>query len=106
MSDHAGDVTRKIMRGYVGHPWNARDGISAGEWSREHCTFAVFTSDGGAFRVTIDDVGYDGLTLEELDADRYQLAEDDPNYSPPLSRFEKSRATHELMADGSLRPIP
>lgn len=66
--DHAGDIAYKIGRGYQTHPWNRSDRITGPVIlePREKYVLVVFSADGGAFRVTVEDVGHEGLTEDEL----------------------------------------
>lgn len=105
--DHAGDVANKLQRGYAGHPWNSGDRVtvSRSDASREKTIFTVATSDGGAFRVTVEAAGWDGLSKEEIYLDSYEPAENDPLKPPPPEPDPAEQPTHRLLPDGSLEQI-
>jgi hypothetical protein len=64
--DHAGDVISKIQRGFVSHPWNDRNSISQSYGDRDKQNAIIRTSDGGFFRVTVEQIPVSSLTDEEM----------------------------------------
>lgn len=105
--DHAGDVAYKLQRGYAGYPWNGSDRVtvSRSDANRGKHVFVVATSDGGVFRVTVEQVDRGELSEEELYLDSYEFADNDPLRTPPRELDSAELPTHRLMPDGSLEPI-
>lgn len=69
--DHAGDATYKLQRAFKLHSWNEGCSLSEPVGDRQKQSFILYTADAQVFRVTVDDIGFEGLTEDESYRDKF-----------------------------------